>query len=691
MQHAQPRLARPAPPDTRIVTIAVAALALLLLAVSVYYLNEFRLQRAEARRNADLLNAWDEQLLTATPAAQEAAYLESQLTEAQAQFGEASGDLPSSDINEDAVFERISEAARLSGVNLLTTSQSGTPTQDGNLVYKYYTVAASGDLDRLNNFASRLEEEAFPTAYFSDDATLTANADGTYTLAGTLTIPTYTTSTGDISNPSSIPTGNSPEQLRALAADAMTQRDYELAISYLLRLAATEPPPADINDLLYEAYIAYGNDLLSRGLASAAQEQCISAQLLRPDSPDATACLLTAAQMVTATPATPGNGEVVVVVSATVAPATATPTSGIPTPTPTLQPTVELPPTRTPPPPTNPPPPATNTPEFTATLTPTPTVTGTPPTATPPPTATFANGGGGDGLDFGPLTPVYLPNCGLTQVKGTIRDARTNATLNGVTVRVWYDGAPDDEFYSLPSGTDPTKGGGEWDVVLWPGPKAGRWYVQVVDRPTGTPLSQRVTVETDVGPCQAGGTGRQVVIQDFFRYGGPIGTIVPSATPSVGPSTTGTPSVTLTPSTTGTPTNTPTVTATPTSTPLPFFVKDEDPNKPIPDGPNGRITSTLTVDSAVVLRQLRVELNITHSDAGDLHVTLVHPDGSRIVIHAEGEDSGTENIRKWFQINEPALSAIKNKSIQGTWILEVEDRREAETGELLSWRMEVYP
>ncbi len=688
MQHAQPRLARPAPPDTRLVTLAVAILALLLLAVSVYYLDQFRLQRAEARRNTELLNAWDQQLLTATPAAQEAGYLEDQLTEAQNAFGEASEQLPSSDINDDAVFERISEAARLSGVNLLTTRQSGAPTQEGNLVYKYYTVAASGDLVRLNNFTARLEEEAFPTAYFSDDATITANADGTYTLSGTLTIPTYTTSTGDISNPSIPSGGNTPEELRAQAADALARRDYELAISYLLRLAATEPPPADINDLLYEAYIAYGNDLLSRGLAEAAREQCEAAQALRPDSPDAAACLLTAAQMVTATPGGNGGNGTVVVVSATPEQPSATPTSSVPTATPSQAPTVAPPPTRTPPPPTNPPPPATNTPNVPPTPTETPTVTGTPPTATPAPSATFSGGDNG-GIPFGPLTPVYLPNCRLTQVKGTIRDARTNATLNGVTVRVWWDGAPDNEVYSLPSGTDPTKGGGEWDVVLDNYPKPGRWYVQVVDRATGAPLSQRVTVETDGINCET--TGRQVVIQDFFRYNPSApGTIVPSATPSVRASTTGTPTVTLTPSNTGTPTNTPTVTATPTQTPT-QFVKDEDPNKPIPDGPDGVVTSELVVNSTLTLRELRVELNITHSDAGDLNVTLIHPDGTRILVHAEGEDNGTENIRKWFQIPSAALNDIRGDPIQGTWILEVEDRREAETGELLSWRMEVYP
>ena len=58
-------------------------------------------------------------------------------------------------------------------------------------------------------------------------------------------------------------------------------------------------------------------------------------------------------------------------------------------------------------------------------------------------------------------TPFYLPNCGLTHIKGTIRQQGSNTPIRGITVRVWFDGAAVDEIYSNPSDTN-----GEWDVVL---------------------------------------------------------------------------------------------------------------------------------------------------------------------------------------------------------------------------------
>ncbi len=720
MQRVSPRLTpRPTPPDTRLVTLGVAAITLLLLMVSIYYLNEFSRQRTEANRNAVLLNEWEEQLLTATPASNERDRLEGQLTEAQTGFASASGLLPGTNV-EVAVFERISEAATRSGVSVTSLEKVGDPVQDGTLVGYDYLISAQGSLDRLTDFTTRLEQEAFPAAFFTGDTSLTANSDGSYTISGTLTIYANTISTGTLDP--QFPIGDvTGEQLRTQATDALSRRDYELALSLLLQLAALEPDATDIDQLLYQAYIAYGNDLLSRGLPQLAQEQCAAAQQLNPSGPEAAACLVTAAQLITPTAGSGDNGGVVVVVTVTPqggqdVPPTATVTPAVPTAMPTLEPTVAPPPTRTPPPPTNPPAPtvppaptATNIPEQSATpVTPssTPTVTGTPPTSTPtvtgtPPTATpggtieatptFPGGGGSDGYPFGPLSPVYLPNCALTQIKGKIRDASTGAVLNGVTVRVWYDGQDDDKTYSLPSGTDPTKGGGEWDVVLAGYPKAGQWYAQVVNPTTGVPLSARVTLFTDVGPCGTGQSGHQVVIQDFFRYDPTApGTIVPTATASPQASVSPTPSVTFTPSATGSATATATVTATPTATPYKYS-KDENPNLEIPDGPDGEANSTLQVPDDVDIREARVFLNIGHDDVSDLEINLIHPDGTVINLHQQGQDPGIKTIRKWFPIAEPVLSTIKGKSAQGTWRLEIIDRVENLTGELLSWELEIYP
>lgn len=120
----------------------------------------------------------------------------------------------------------------------------------------------------------------------------------------------------------------------------------------------------------------------------------------------------------------------------------------------------------------------------------------------------------------------YLPNCNLTQVKGVIWDGESNSRLNGVTVRVWYDGAAFHEFYSPTSGSPPRKPG-EWEITLATYPKAGKWYVQVVDRETGEALSPKQTVYTDTRWCESGQSGHQVVIQDFIKHSEGSGVPVP--------------------------------------------------------------------------------------------------------------------------------------------------------------------
>jgi hypothetical protein len=278
----------------------------------------------------------------------------------------------------------------------------------------------------------------------------------------------------------------------------------------------------------------------------------------------------------------------------------------------------------------------------------------------------------------------YLPNCGLTQIKGTIRDARTNAPVNGVTVRVWYDGAAPDMTYSLPSGTDPTRGPGEWDVVLWPGPKEGKWYVNVVNRQTGAPLSEVKTVFTDTGPCRPGESGHQVVIQDFVKYGEGPGVPGVTATASRVPSPAGTPSATRTN------TATPTITPTPTVTPI---VLDDpvNPDEPIPDYPEGPLVRTLAVGQSATVREARVFLNIGHDDVGDLRIDLVHPDGTHVTVHEQGEDQGDDEIRRWVAITGSDLALIVNKPAAGDWKLEVLDTIEGRSGTLISWQLEIYP
>jgi hypothetical protein len=206
-------------------------------------------------------------------------------------------------------------------------------------------------------------------------------------------------------------------------------------------------------------------------------------------------------------------------------PATVTPT---PTKTPrpsatstwTATPTVEVQPspTATPLP--------TDTPTLVATFTPTqtpipPTATRRPATATatrPPasPTPRSPTATATVSYQYSLYSPVeYLPDCAMTTLEGTVWGLNPPDQLGGVLLKVCVEG----EFWCGPlqTGQDPTKGAGYYSGVLDPdGPKAGNWWVAVVDA-QGRPLSQAVLFQTDTEDCDPDGTGHQWVIIDFKR------------------------------------------------------------------------------------------------------------------------------------------------------------------------------
>ena len=919
---------RPQNQVTRVVALAVTIIALLLLSVAAFYLNQFRQQRLDSQRNQFILAAWQEQLLTATPAAVSRDLLHGELRAAQQRFGQASGLLPGVDM-ELAVLQRIQEAAKLSRVELTSLQPQGTPFQEGALVGSDYAISVVGNLEDVTNFAIRLEEEAFPAAYFAEDVILNATKDDQYVFAGSLTVYGSTLSNGSLIDERLLEQPIEGADFRERATQAVRVGDYELALSLLLQYKALEPQSAEVDSLLYETYVQYGNQMLAQERHELAKEQCEAAQKIDPNGSDALACLVAVGQQPTVTAdalamngqtatTTPtpsptalngnsdsgsdgsSNGDSSVTATATVTPnslattptlnpsaestptATATSTStptaqnndtgngntgntdpgntdpgngntdsgngnsgntdsgngntdntdpgntdpgngdtgngngdtgngngdtgngnsgntdsgngnngntdpgngnsgntdpsqpNTPLPTirppqtrtpslpPTLAPTAtitkisatvtpvssdepkgpSLPPTidssratstptagsseppslpntpvssNTPIPDGNPTQPPANTPTISVaptigvapttgvapTVAPTPMPSNTPtiavaptvgPSSTPvnatatatataapnsSPTATVTTQATPtSAFAFTANAPSYLPNCGLTHIKGTIRDQASNTPIGGITVRVWSDDTTVDGFH--PSDTN-----GEWDVVLADYARAGRWHIQVVNRSTGAILSERQTVFTDTGPCKPTESGHQVVIQNFFYQAGP-GTPIPTAGPS------NTPTISPTPSNTATPTTTPTATVTvsPTGTPIPaVYAKDETPDLLIPDGPNGQASSTLNVPVEVIIRQFRIHLNINHDQIEDLDIDLVHPDGTSIRLHAEGQGA----LDRWISLTGRDLAAIEGKSAQGNWTLKLVDRFQTETGRLLSWQIEIYP
>jgi subtilisin family serine protease len=103
-------------------------------------------------------------------------------------------------------------------------------------------------------------------------------------------------------------------------------------------------------------------------------------------------------------------------------------------------------------------------------------------------------------------------------------------------------------------------------------------------------------------------------------------------------------------------------------------------------------TLTLAIANTNPLKSLKVDVDIEHTYIGDLIVTLQAPVdmGVNPVILHERQGGATDNLKKTYdEVNAPRLAAFKGKSPQGTWLLEVVDKAQQDTGKIRSFTLEM--
>jgi subtilisin-like proprotein convertase family protein len=111
------------------------------------------------------------------------------------------------------------------------------------------------------------------------------------------------------------------------------------------------------------------------------------------------------------------------------------------------------------------------------------------------------------------------------------------------------------------------------------------------------------------------------------------------------------------------------------------LVFEDEPAAAIPDNDPAGLVSTIDVTQAGTVDAVTVTLDITHSYIGDLTVTLIGPDDTRVVLHNR-EGNSEDDIRATY-----TPTGFSGKSLQGTWTLEVVDHANADTGTLNAWSL----
>ena len=113
------------------------------------------------------------------------------------------------------------------------------------------------------------------------------------------------------------------------------------------------------------------------------------------------------------------------------------------------------------------------------------------------------------------------------------------------------------------------------------------------------------------------------------------------------------------------------------------------PGLRIPDNDAQGIYHTLKMDRAGKVRELELQVDITHTYIGDLRVVLSVPSGKTIAVH-ERTGGNRDNLIRTFDTGDtPALSALIGESTKGVWTLSVSDHAGRDIGKLNAWGVRV--
>jgi len=110
----------------------------------------------------------------------------------------------------------------------------------------------------------------------------------------------------------------------------------------------------------------------------------------------------------------------------------------------------------------------------------------------------------------------------------------------------------------------------------------------------------------------------------------------------------------------------------------------------IPDAHSGGIESTIAIAAAGTLQSARVQVQISHSYIGDLHVELVSPSGQAAVLHNRAGSFNDDLRVNYDHSSAPALDLLTGQEINGDWTLRVRDLEQRDVGRLESWGLTLH-
>jgi subtilisin-like proprotein convertase family protein len=112
----------------------------------------------------------------------------------------------------------------------------------------------------------------------------------------------------------------------------------------------------------------------------------------------------------------------------------------------------------------------------------------------------------------------------------------------------------------------------------------------------------------------------------------------------------------------------------------------------IPDkDPEGSV-STISVSDSFPLGHVTASVEITHTKINHLEIDLISPEGTVVRLHNGSGGNGQDIITTYDTLTQPdgpgSMDDFLGENVNGTWQLEVVDKRTNETGTLQSWSLD---
>lgn len=115
----------------------------------------------------------------------------------------------------------------------------------------------------------------------------------------------------------------------------------------------------------------------------------------------------------------------------------------------------------------------------------------------------------------------------------------------------------------------------------------------------------------------------------------------------------------------------------------------EAPGVSIPDNSQTGIERLLSTASDGSVRDIAVSVDITHTYIGDLSISLIAPNGARVVLHGRSGGDSDNLIKTYSSATTPGLASLRGQPAQGAWRLQVADLEARDIGKLNRWGLRI--